>query len=162
MSERLEPLPQDAYGWHYATAPQWADSDLYGHVNNVAYLRYFDTAMNMALLNYDALDLSASGAGPIGLVVRNGAQFFREITFPASLSVGVRIEAVGRTSLTWGFGLFDLAAGACAARGQFVHVYVDRATRRPVPLTPALRACADALFRDPATDPATDKEEAPK
>ncbi|GGG83769.1 thioesterase [Salipiger pallidus] len=162
MSERLEPLPQEAYGWHYATVPQWADSDVYGHVNNVAYLRYFDTAMNVALLEHGALDLSASSAGPIGLVVRNGAQFFREITFPASLRVGVRIEAIGRTSLTWGFGLFDLAKGACAARGQFVHVYVDRATRRPMPLTPALRACADALFRDPATVPVTDKQEAPK
>ncbi len=158
MSERLEPLSHDAYGWHHATAPQWADSDVYGHVNNVAYLGYFDTAMNVALLEHGALELSATAEGPIGLVVRNGAQFFREITFPAELSVGVRIEAIGRTSLTWGFGLFDLADGACAARGQFVHVYVDRDSRRPAPLTPALRACAGALFCDPATD----KEETPK
>tara|TARA_R110000737_G_C14613343_1_gene491429 strand:- start:1231 stop:1707 length:477 start_codon:yes stop_codon:yes gene_type:complete len=158
MSERLEALPHDAYGWHYATAPQWTDSDIYGHVNNVAYLAYFDTALNVALLEHGALDLSAKAEGPIGLVVQNGAQFFREITFPAKLSVGVRTEAIGRTSLTWGFGLFDQAGGACAARGQFIHVYVDRATRRPTPLTPALRACAQALFRDPATD----KEETPR
>lgn len=152
MSERLAPLPRDAFGWHHATAPQWADSDVYGHVNNVAYLAYFDTAMNVALLDHGALDLSAGAQGPIGLVVQNGAQFFREIVFPAQLSVGVRVEAIGRTSLTWGFGLFDLRDGACAARGGFVHVYVDRATRRPVPLTSELRACAEALFRDPAAD----------
>lgn len=152
MSERLAPLPHDAYGWHYETAPQWADSDVYGHVNNVAYLNYFDTALNVALLKHGALNLARTARGPIGLVVQNGAQFFREITFPAQLSVGVRVEAIGRTSLTWGFGLFDNARGVCAARGRFVHVYVDRTTRRPLPLTPELRTCAEALFRDPATD----------
>ncbi|MEQ5872562.1 acyl-CoA thioesterase [Sagittula sp. NFXS13] len=152
MTERLPPLPHAAYAWHYETAPRWADSDIYGHVNNVTYLSYFDTAMNIALVEHGALDLSANASAPIGLVVQNGAQFFREITFPSSLSVGVRIEAIGRTSLTWGFGLFDLGAGACAARGRIVHVYVDRASRRPAPLTAELRHCAEALFRDPAND----------
>jgi len=152
MSERLAPLPRGAYAWHYDTAPQWNDCDIYGHVNNVAYLSYFDTAMNMALIEHGALDLSAEAEGPIGLVVQNGTQYFREITFPAKLSIGARVEAIGRTSLTWGFGLFDRAGGACAARGRVVHVYVDRVTRRPIPLTSELRACAEALLRDPATD----------
>mgnify|MGYP001242662403 CR=1 FL=1 len=152
MSERLPSLPRSAYAWHYDTVTQWNDCDVYGHVNNVSYLLYFDTAMNMALIEHGALDLSAEAKGPIGLVVQNGTQYFREITFPAKLSIGARVEAIGRTSLTWGFGLFDLESDSCAARGRFVHVYVDRVTRRPIPLTPELRACAEALLRDPALD----------
>nr|WP_272214644.1 acyl-CoA thioesterase [Marinicella sp. W31]MDC2880272.1 acyl-CoA thioesterase [Marinicella sp. W31] len=118
MSERLPPLSPGAYAWLYETAPQWNDCDIYGHVNNVSYLSYFDTAMNIALLEHGALDLAAEAEGPIGLVVQNGAQFFKEITFPARLGIGVRIEAIGRTSLTWGFGLFEQPDATCCARGR--------------------------------------------
>ncbi|EXL06822.1 acyl-CoA thioesterase [Aquamicrobium defluvii] len=145
MSERLSPLPRGAYPWHQETVLQWEDSDIYGHLNNVAYLKYFDTALNMALIGHKALDLSPGATDPIGLVVQNGAQFFSEITFPTKLWVGARVEKVGRTSLTWGFGLFAAGAELCAARGVYVHVYVDRTTRRPVPLTGPLLACARAL-----------------
>ncbi|MDO5527922.1 MAG: acyl-CoA thioesterase [Paracoccus sp. (in: a-proteobacteria)] len=154
MSGRLSPLPPGAYAWHHELTPDWADSDIYGHVNNVAYLSYFDTTMNLALVEHGALDLTARASGPIGLVVQNGAQFFHEINFPARICVGVRVEAIGTTSLAWGFGLFDTQRNICAARGRFVHVYVDRETRRPTPLTPALKICAETLFRDPALDAA--------
>ncbi|MCG8271162.1 acyl-CoA thioesterase [Aquamicrobium sp. NLF2-7] len=145
MSERLTPLTRSAYPWHQETVLQWADSDIYGHLNNVAYLKYFDTALNMSLIEHRALDLSPDATDPIGLVVQNGAQFFSEITFPTKLWVGVRVEKVGRTSMNWGFGLFSADSELCSARGTYVHVYVDRATRRPVPLTEPLLACARAL-----------------
>jgi len=154
MAERLPPLPLSAYPYVVETQLQWADSDLYGHLNNVAYLAYFDTALNMALVEYGALDVTPGGEGLIGLVARSGAQYFAEVTFPSRLRVGVRVEAIGRTSLTWGFGLFARDKPLCAARGNFVHVYVDRETRRPQPLSPALQRCAQALFTDPAKDPA--------
>lgn len=145
MNERLYPLPRSAYSWNQETVLQWEDCDIYGHVNNVAYLKYFDTALNMALIDYGALDLSQEATDPIGLVVKNGAEFFSEINFPTRLWVGARVEKVGRTSLTWGFGLFSAGEELCAARGIYVHVYVDRQTRRPIELTDKLLACAKAL-----------------
>src|SRR5690606_738101 len=145
MNERLSATPRSAYPWHQETVLQWEDSDIYGHLNNVAYLKYFDTALNMALIEHGALDLSSGATDPIGLVVKNGAEFFSEITFPTRLWVGARVERVGRTSLTWGFGLFAADKELCAARGTYVHVYVDRKTRRPVELTDKLIACAQAL-----------------
>lgn len=149
MSARLSPLPRSAWPWHQETLLQWADSDLYGHLNNVAYLKYFDTALNMALIAHGALDLRPGAKDPIGLVVQNGAQFFAEITFPTRLWVGARVESIGRTSLTWGFGLFAEGQELSAARGQYIHVYVDPVSRRPVPLTPQLLACAKALAAPP-------------
>lgn len=146
MSSRLEALPRAAFPWQMQSVLQWADSDIYGHLNNVAYLKYFDTALNMALIEHGALDLSPAATDPIGLVVQNGAQFFAEVTFPCQLTIGARVEAIGRTSLTWGFGLFAGDAPLCAARGTYVHVYVDRNGRRPLPLTPAILACAQALL----------------
>jgi acyl-CoA thioester hydrolase len=145
MSERLSALPRRAYPWSQEAVLQWEDSDIYGHLNNVAYLKYFDTALNMALIDHGALDLSRCATDPIGLVVKNGAEFFSEITFPTRLWVGARVEKVGRTSLTWGFGLFAADQDLCAARGTYVHVYVDRQTRRPIELTDKLLACANAL-----------------
>ncbi|MCC5971039.1 MAG: acyl-CoA thioesterase [Pararhodobacter sp.] len=155
MYQRLHPLPKKAFPWFIETQLQWTDSDLYGHLNNVSYLAYFDTALNMALVEHGALDPTPSGQGPIGLVVQNGAQFFAEVAFPSRLHIGVRVESIGRSSLTWGFGLFARDAALCAARGYFVHVYVDRDTRRPQPLGPSLSRCAEALFVDPTSDPAT-------
>lgn len=146
MSGRLVALERRAYPWQMQSVLQWADSDIYGHLNNVAYLKYFDTALNMALIDHGALDLSPTATDPIGLVVQNGAQFFSEVTFPCRLTIGARVEKIGRTSLTWGFGLFAGDDLLCAARGSYVHVYVDRLTRRPIALTPALAACADALL----------------
>lgn len=146
MSGRQVALERSAYPWQMQAVLQWADSDIYGHLNNVAYLKYFDTALNMALIDYGALDLSEDATDPIGLVVQNGAQFFSEVTFPCRLTIGARVEKIGRTSLTWGFGLFAGDDALCAARGSYVHVYVDRENRRPVALTPALISCGQALL----------------
>ncbi|MET4104595.1 acyl-CoA thioester hydrolase [Roseovarius sp. MBR-78] len=152
VSERLDALTLNAFPHVVDTLLQWSDSDVYGHLNNVAYLAYFDTALNVALVELEALDISPQGEGLIGLVAQSNAHYFSEVTFPSRLRVGVRVEAIGRTSLTWGFGLFSRENLICAARGTFVHVYVDRQTRRPQPLSPALLSCATALFMDPTQD----------
>lgn len=152
MTKRLDALPLSAFRWVMETQLQWGDSDIYGHLNNAAYLGYFDTALNVVLVEHGALDISPDGEGLIGLVAQSGAHYFSEVTFPSRLRIGLRVESIGRTSLTWGFGLFARDRPLCAARGTLVHVYVDRRTRRPHPLSPALLACATALFADPAQD----------
>lgn len=142
--DRPKPLGRTAYRWFFETQMRWADTDVYGHMNNVRHHEYFDTALGMALITHGAL--TDAPDEPIGLVARNEADYFAEIVFPARIAVGVRVERIGRTSLTWGFGLFADEAATTAARGRFVHVYVSRKNRRPAPLSEALLACANALL----------------
>ena|SRR6218665_1428199 len=140
----LPPVRRD-YPRFFAMETRWNDMDLYGHVNNVVYLEYFDSALNRALIEADALDLLGE-TGPIGLVASNSTDYFSELSYPATLTIGVRVERIGTTSLNWGFAVFRGDEEIAAAKGVYVHVYVDRLTRKPVPLTPALRAVADRLL----------------
>jgi acyl-CoA thioester hydrolase len=112
------------------------DNDAYGHLNNVVYYSLFDTAVNAQLIEGGALDI-AHGA-LIGLVVETHCNFFSSIEFPQAVDAGLRVAHVGGSSVRYEIGLFAADAALCAARGHFVHVYVDRATRRPEPLSEAL------------------------
>jgi acyl-CoA thioester hydrolase len=150
VTERPQPDDRAAYPWHFVTRMRWGDADVYGHLNNARYIEYFDTALNVALIEHGALDLSPDARGPIGLVARNEADFFSEVTFPAAISVGVRVERIGRTSLAWGFGLFACDEPLAAARGRIIHVYVERRSRRPARLAGKLLTCAEALSAPPA------------
>lgn len=153
MSEpRPAPDGRTAFPRFYTMQTRWNDVDRYGHMNNVVYLEYFDSALNRALIGAGALDFS--GTGPIGIVANVGCDYFSEVSYPDEVEVGVRIERIGSSSLTWGFGLFRAGAPLAAAVGRTVHVYVDRASRRPQPLTPTLRAFAEALYA-PQKDPAS-------
>lgn len=150
-----EPRPaaeeRNAFPRYYAMQTRWNDVDRYGHMNNVVYLEYFDSALNRALIEAGALDFY--GTGPIGIVAKLGCDYFSEVSYPDEVEVGVRIERIGTSSLTWGFGLFRSGAPLTAAVGRTVHVYVDRVSRRPQPLVPALRALAETLQfsrKDPA------------
>ncbi len=111
---------------------RWMDNDAYGHVNNVVYYSWFDTAVNALLVEWGLLDIQRGGI--IGLVVETGCRYHRSVAFPESVKAGVRIAAIGTSSVRWEVGLFTAGHQAPAAEGYFVHVYVDRATRRPVPL----------------------------
>ncbi|MFG1344899.1 thioesterase family protein [Xanthobacter autotrophicus DSM 431] len=148
MSEpRPAPEGRTAFRRFYGMETRWNDVDRYGHMNNVIYLEYFDSALNRALIGAGALDFA--GTGPIGIVASVGASYFSEVAYPDRLKVGVRVERIGTSSLTWGFGLFREGAALSAAVGRTVHVYVDRTSRRPQPLTPELGALAEALFARP-------------
>lgn len=131
-----------AFPLRYAYAPRWRDDDVYGHMNNVVYYEYFDTAVNRWLVESGALPVPR---GPvIGLVVETTCRYFAPLSFPESLEVGLAVERVGRTSVTYALALFggdDEAAASC----RYVHVYVDAATRRPAQLPEALRAALDRL-----------------
>lgn len=125
---------------------RWMDNDVYGHVNNVTYYSYFDTAVNAALIEAGVLD--PHGGDVIGLVVETGCRYGAALSFPQVIEAGIRAEHIGTSSVRYGVGLFAAGAERAAATGHFVHVYVDRATRRPVPLPGSLRAFLQTLSRD--------------
>lgn len=122
---------------------RWSDNDIYGHVNNSVYYFWFDTAVNEYLINAGALDIHAGAV--IGLVVETGCAYFAPTAFPDLIHAGVRVDHVGTSSVRYAVGLFANDEDAAAAAGHFTHVYVDRETRRPVPLPDALRTALEAI-----------------
>ncbi|WP_104991218.1 thioesterase family protein [Deinococcus sp. NW-56] len=140
---RPAPHARADYPHHHPIPTRWADNDVYGHVNNVTYYAYFDTAVNAYLAGRGALDVQAGSV--IGLVVETGCAFFAPAAFPDLLGVGVRVAHLGRSSVRYELAVFREGEDAACAQGHFVHVYVDRGTRRPVSLPPALRAALEPL-----------------
>ncbi len=138
-AEAAGPARRDAYPALRPIQTRWIDNDVYGHVNNVVYFSYFDTLVNALLIEAGVLDIARGAV--IGLVVDNACRYFAPIAFPDRLTGGVGVERLGNTSVVYRLGLFREDEQAPVAQGRFVHVYVDRASRRPVALPPALRAC---------------------
>jgi acyl-CoA thioester hydrolase len=127
---RPRPDTRDAYPRFVPLTTRWMDNDVYGHLNNVVYYSLFDTAVNSLLIEAGALDIH--GGAVIGLVVETHCNFFESLAFPQRIEAGVRVAQQGRSSVRYEIGLFAEGAATCAARGHFVHVYVDRDSRRPV------------------------------
>jgi acyl-CoA thioester hydrolase len=111
---------------------RWADNDAYGHVNNTVYYQWFDTAVNAWLIEAGLLDVAAGD--PIGLVVETGCRYAAPLAYPEPVEVGLGVERLGSSSVVYRLGVFAKGADEAAAEGFFVHVYVDRETRRPAPL----------------------------
>lgn len=128
--------PSD-YGYLHRITLRWKDNDVYGHVNNVEYYSFFDTVINEYLIVEAGLDIH-SGA-TIGLCAESHCSFRAPVAFPDTITAGLRVAQVGNSSVRYELALFD-GAGAQIAEGWFVHVFVDRATRRPSPIPPAMRA----------------------
>ena len=135
MTARPQPDTREAYARFVPLTTRWMDNDVYGHLNNVVYYSLFDTAVNRLLIDAGALDIHAGGV--IGLVVETHCNFFESLAVPQRNDAGVRVAHQGRSSVRYEIGLFAEGAVTCAARGHFVHVYVDRDTRRPVAELPA-------------------------
>jgi acyl-CoA thioester hydrolase len=134
-------LTRDAYYHFLSITTRWMDNDVYGHVNNVVYYSYFDTVVNEYLIRAGALDIERGTT--IGLVVETQCNYFEPLSFPERVDAGLRVVRLGTSSVRYEVGLFREGSLQPAAQGHFVHVYVDRATRRPVSALPdALR---DAL-----------------
>lgn len=134
---------RDAYRHFVRFASRWRDNDVYGHMNNAVYHEYVDTLVNGWLVASGAL---AVPEGPvICLVAESGCVFHAGLGFPAPVEAGLRLERLGRSSVTYGIGLFAAGAEAEAATARFVHVCVDRDTRRPVPVPETLRRALAAL-----------------
>jgi acyl-CoA thioester hydrolase len=131
---------------HFADiATRWIDNDVYGHVNNVVYYEFFDTVVNGYLIAQGALDI-AHGA-VIGLVVETQCNYFKPVAFPDKLRAGLSVTRLGTSSVRYEVGIFRNGDDTAAAQGHFVHVYVDRATNKPVPLPAALRLALAQLAR---------------
>ena len=120
---------------------RWADNDAYGHVNNVVYYAYFDTIINRYLIG---AGLDIHGAA-IGVCVESQCRFFRSLAFPEPVEAGLRVSKLGSSAVTYQVGIFG--GDGLAALGDFVHVFVDRKTRRPVPMPERLRAALQKLIR---------------
>ena len=142
-ASRPRPEPRSAYARFQAITTRWMDNDAYGHVNNVVYYSYFDTAVNRHLIEAGALDIHQGAT--IGLVVETRCNYFSPLAFPQTVEAGLRVAHVGASSVRYELGLFAEGEPYSAAAGHFVHVYVDRASQRPVPLPAALLAALQAL-----------------
>jgi acyl-CoA thioester hydrolase len=138
---------------HFLAIPtRWMDNDSYGHVNNVTYYSYFDTAVNEHLIRVGRLDIRDDPF--VGLVVETTCRFHKSLTFPETVDAGLRIAKLGTSSVTYEIGLFRQGDDEPAATGRFVHVWVDRATQRPVPIPPQIRAVLVPLLVDAGVAPA--------
>ena len=123
---------------------RWMDNDVYGHVNNVVYYSYFDTVVNQYLMEQGVLDIERSAV--VGLVVETRCNYFSPISFPDMVHAGLRVVKLGTSSVRYEVGLFRNDDPLASAQGHFVHVYVDRATRRPVALPDAMRSALTPLL----------------
>ena len=130
------------YLFHTPLTTRWSDNDLYGHINNVAYYSYFDSAVNLYLIEAGGLDI-AHGA-VIGLVVESQCQYQAPLAYPTPIVAGLRVDRLGNRAVTYGIAIFAEGEDQAAAHGHVVHVFVDRASRKPVAIPPPLR---DALAR---------------
>ncbi len=144
---RPDPLHLHDFPHSRVLTTRWMDSDPYGHMNNVVHIALFDTVVNAWLIENGALDIVRSPV--IGLVVESGCHFFAPLTYPEPVTAALRVGHVGRTSVRYEVALFGKASQTAAAQGHFVHVYVDRESRRPVDLPPVLRASLQPLVVKP-------------
>jgi acyl-CoA thioester hydrolase len=135
---------RDSYRSFLAIPTRWMDNDVYGHVNNVTYYSYFDTVVNEHLVRAAGLDIVAASA--IGIVVETCCRFHKSLTFPDVVDAGLRVSKLGGSSVTYEIGLFRRGDDEPAATGHFVHVWVDRATRRPTPVPSDVRAALSPLM----------------
>ena len=138
-----QPEPRSAYRIFRTISTRWMDNDAYGHVNNVVYYSWFDTVVNAHLIEQGALDIHRGAT--IGLVIETQCNYFSGIAFPQTVEAGLRVGHVGRSSVRYEVGLFVQGAELTAARGHFVHVYVDRESRRPTTLPDKLKSVLEAL-----------------
>ena len=137
------PEPRSAYRVFRSIATRWMDNDAYGHVNNVVYYSWFDTAVNAYLIERGVLDIQHGET--IGLVIETKCNYFAPLAFPQTVDVGIRVAKLGSSSVRYEVGIFG-ASDMTAAKGHFVHVYVEKITRRPVSLPAPLKTVLVSLL----------------
>ncbi|MGP1628797.1 MAG: acyl-CoA thioesterase [Giesbergeria sp.] len=141
---RVLPQHRGSYPLFRSISTRWMDNDVYGHVNNVVYYSWFDTAVNAHLIESGALDIHRGAT--IGLVVETQCNYFAPLAFPQQVDAGIRVARIGSSSVRYEVGLFAGGEPLSAAAGHFIHVYVDRASRRPAALPIPLRAVLERLL----------------
>lgn len=134
---RTPPPSRDAFPHMLQLGTRWMDNDIYGHVNNVVYYSYFDTLIAEFLILEAGFDPFTSAV--IGMAVETGCRFHASIRYPDRIDCGLRVGHLGTSSVRYEIGIFKVGEAVAAADGHFVHVFVDRATQRPVPIPDDLR-----------------------
>jgi acyl-CoA thioester hydrolase len=133
------------YPYHTAITTRWMDNDVYGHINNVTYYSFFDSTANRFLIEEGGLDIARGDV--IGLVVESHCEYHAPLAYPVPLRAGLRVDKLGNRAVTYGLAIFDEREALAAAHGHFVHVFVDRATRRPVAIPEPLRTALARIVR---------------
>jgi acyl-CoA thioester hydrolase len=144
MSRPPPPARAD-FRWFMPITTRWMDNDPFGHVNNVVYYSWIDTAVNRFLIEGGALDIAASPV--VGIVAETGCRYISQIAYPDPVTVGIAAVALGRSSVRYEAGIFRAAADAASAVGHFTHVYCDRAAMRPVPIPGPIRSVIATIQR---------------
>lgn len=142
MSKQARHL-RDDYRHFHAISTRWHDNDLYGHVNNVTYYSFFDTAVNAYLIRHGGLDIHDGEV--VGFVVSSSCDYFASIAFPDALEVGLRVARLGSSSVQYELAVFRRGEDEACAAGRFVHVFVRRADNRPTSIPDSLRRALEAL-----------------
>lgn len=140
------PERRNRYPHFLVIGTRWMDNDVYGHVNNVVYYAYFDTVINTYLIRAGVLDIHHGAV--IGLAIETACRYHRPLAFPDSVEAGLRVGKLGNSSVRYEIGLFRDGEEEPAATGSFVHVFVDRASRRPVSIPVPIRAALERILRD--------------
>jgi acyl-CoA thioester hydrolase len=143
MSERPAPSVRDAYRVFRSIPTRWLDNDIYGHMNNAVHYTLFDTSVNCWLIENGLLDIHRGDR--IGLVVETGCCYFAEMGYPDVITSGLKVARLGVSSVRYEIGLFRNDEKAATAEGFFVHVYVDKRTRKPAPLEPSFRRALEGI-----------------
>ncbi|MDQ3758663.1 MAG: acyl-CoA thioesterase [Actinomycetota bacterium] len=144
-----QPASRDRYPHLRSIPTRWADNDVYGHVNNVEYYAFFDTVINAWLIDRGGLDIH--GGDVIGLCAESHCRYFAAIAFPDVVEAALRVGHLGETSVRYEIALFREGAEDAIAQGWFVHVFVNRAERRPTPIPDRLRDSLEELLAEEAT-----------
>jgi acyl-CoA thioester hydrolase len=143
-------MPEEQYRYQTTITTRWMDNDMYGHVNNVQYYSFFDTILTEWLIREGGLDPVAGDA--IGLCVESKCTYERPLSFPETVTAGLRVGHVGRSSIRYEIALWGIDQTQTAATGYFVHVMVDRHQRKPVAIPARLRVALDQLLAEPAPE----------
>ena len=142
MSRKPPPTRAD-YEVFYPLTTRWADNDIYGHINNVAYYAYFDTVLNRFLIEEGAMRPGTDEV--VGYVVQSSANYFTPVSYPTTLSIGLRVERLGTKSVTWSLGVFALGAHQSCVTGQFTHAFVERTSGLSAEIPLSIRSAIEAL-----------------
>lgn len=145
MSDRPTPFSTADFPHFSDITTRWNDNDAYGHINNVVYYEFFDTALNLYLVAHGALDIAHGKV--IGLMVETHCNYFSAIAYPDRVRAGLRVKRLGTSSVTYEIGIFRNDETTASAQGHAVHVYVDRASNKPVPLPEVLKTALAKLVR---------------
>ena len=140
---RPQALPRSAYRVFRPIGTRWGDNDVYGHVNNVTYYSFFDTAVNTYLIEVGGLDIHDGEV--VGFVVSSACDYFASIAFPERIEIGLRVGKLGNSSVQYELAVFKAGEEDACAAGRFVHVFVDRSSNQPVPIPGQLREALQRL-----------------